>query len=66
MPLARPEQPIRLHAMRLSGHAHRATLVLSLLGLPFETIEVNLAAGEQKRPAFLVAMQKSPLPAAVA
>lgn len=53
MPLARPEQPIRLHAMRLSGHAHRATLFLSLLGLPFETIEVNLAAGEQKRPAFL-------------
>lgn len=53
MPLARPEQPIRLHAMSLSGHAHRATLCLSLLGLPFETVEVNLAAGEQKRPAFL-------------
>lgn len=53
MPLARPEQPICLHAMRLSGHAHRATLFLSLLGLPFETIEVDLAAGEQKQPAFL-------------
>jgi glutathione S-transferase len=53
MPLARPEQPIRLHAMRLSGHAHRAKLFLSLLGLPFETIEVNLAAGEQKRQPFL-------------
>ena len=53
MPLSRPEQPIRLHAMRLSGHAHRAMLCLSLLGLPFETIEVNLAAGEQKQPAFL-------------
>lgn len=53
MPLARPEQPIRLHSMRLSGHAHRVRLFLSLLGLPFETIEVDLAAGEQKRPAFL-------------
>lgn len=53
MPLARPEQPIRLHAARLSGHAHRAKLGLSLLGLPFETVEVNLAAGEQRQPAFL-------------
>ncbi|PMS15027.1 glutathione S-transferase [Trinickia dabaoshanensis] len=53
MPLSRPDQPIRLHAMRLSGHAHRAALFLSLLGLPFETIEVNLAAGEQRHPAFL-------------
>ena len=53
MPLARPEQPIRLHAARLSGHAHRAKLCLSLLGLPFETVEVNLAAGEQRQPAFL-------------
>jgi glutathione S-transferase len=39
--------------MRFSGHAHRAKLFLSLLGLPFETIEVNLRAGEQKSPAFL-------------
>lgn len=53
MPLSRPDQPIRLHGMRLSGHAHRAALFLSLLGLPFETIEVDLAAGEQKRPEFL-------------
>ncbi|RDU98245.1 glutathione S-transferase family protein [Trinickia dinghuensis] len=53
MPLARPAQPIRLHAARLSGHAHRAKLFLSLLGLPFETIEVDLRAGEQKSSAFL-------------
>ncbi len=53
MPLARPDRPIRLHSMRYSGHAHRATLFLSLLGLPFELIEVDLGAGEQKRPAFL-------------
>ncbi|TAM50715.1 MAG: glutathione S-transferase [Paraburkholderia sp.] len=53
MPLARPDRPIRLHSMRLSGHAHRAKLFLSLLGLPFETIEVDLRAGEQRTPAFL-------------
>ncbi|WP_206950820.1 glutathione S-transferase family protein [Trinickia acidisoli] len=53
MPLARPQRPIRLHAARLSGHAHRAKLFLSLLDLPFETIEVDLRAREQKTPAFL-------------
>lgn len=53
MPLAHPARPIRLHAMRFSGHAHRAKLFLSLLGLPFETIEVDLRAGEQKSSAFL-------------
>ncbi|HEX3140937.1 MAG TPA: glutathione S-transferase [Rhizobacter sp.] len=37
----------------LSGHAHRVQLFLSLLGLPFETIEVDLVKGEQKKPEFL-------------
>ncbi|HEX6707890.1 MAG TPA: glutathione S-transferase [Albitalea sp.] len=46
-------QPIRLHAFSLSGHAHRAELFLSLLGLPFEKIEVDLARGAQKTPEFL-------------
>lgn len=45
--------PIRLHGMSLSGHSHRVELFLSLLGLPFEKIEVNLMAGEQKQPPFL-------------
>lgn len=53
MSLAAPPQPIRLYASRFSGHAHRAKLFLSLLGLPFETIDVNLKAGEQRSPAFL-------------
>ncbi len=50
---ATPRQPIRLYASRFSGHAHRAKLCLSLLGLPFETVDVNLKAGEQRSPAFL-------------
>jgi glutathione S-transferase len=53
MSLARPDRPIRLHSMRYSGHAHRARLFLSLLGLPFETIEVDLRGGAQKSAAFL-------------
>jgi len=49
----RPSQPIRLHTFSLSGHAHRAELFLSLLGLPFEKIEVDLVRGDQRTPEFL-------------
>jgi glutathione S-transferase len=42
-----------LHGFRLSGHSHRAELFLSLLGLPFEFRQVDLAAGAHKQPAFL-------------
>jgi glutathione S-transferase len=44
---------IRLYHHPLSGHAHRVRLFLSLLGLPFETVEVDLLKGEQKRPEYL-------------
>lgn len=44
---------LRLHRMGLSGHCHRVELFLSLMGLPFEVIDVDLAAGEHKSPAFL-------------
>ena len=50
---ARPAAPIKLHRFVLSGHSHRVELFLSLLGLPFETVDVDLAGGEQKRPPFL-------------
>ncbi|WP_341891668.1 glutathione S-transferase [Variovorax sp. YR752] len=45
--------PIRLYRYALSGHAHRVQLMLSLLQLPFEMIDVDLAAGEHKAAAFL-------------
>lgn len=44
---------IRLYRYALSGHAHRAQLMLSLLGLPFEIVDIDLAKGEQKTPEFL-------------
>ena len=50
---AEPTRPIRLHRMRLSGHSHRAELFLSLLGLPYEAIDVDLMKGEHKQAPFL-------------
>ena len=44
---------IRVHRHPLSGHAHRVELMLSLLGLPMERVDVDLAAGEHKSPSFL-------------
>ncbi len=49
----RPNRPIRLYRFLLSGHCHRVELFLSLLGLPWEPVEVNLGAGEQNTPEFL-------------
>ena len=48
-----PAQPIKLYRYPLSGHSHRVELFISLLGLPVELIDVDLAAGAQKAPAFL-------------
>lgn len=51
--MTRPVTPIQLYGFPLSGHAHRARLMLTLLGLSFEETTVDLAGGEQKRPPFL-------------
>ena len=50
--------PIRLYRFALSGHCHRVELMLSLLGLTFENVDVDLKAKEQKTPEFL---RKNPL-----
>ena len=49
-----PAQPIKLHRFPLSGHCHRVELFLSLLKLPYERVDVDLAANAHKQPAFLV------------
>ena len=51
--MSTPNAPVRLHRFALSGHAHRAQLMLSLLGVPYEIAEVDLARGAQRTPAFL-------------
>ena len=48
-----PHKPILLHCFPLSGHSHRAELMLRLLGLPFDFHQVDLAGGEQRGEAFL-------------
>jgi len=45
--------PIKLYRSVISGHAHRAELFLSLLGLPYAAIDIDLRAGQQKSPEFL-------------
>ena len=44
---------LKLYRHPLSGHAHRAELLLSLLGLDAEIIDVDLMTGEHKQAAFL-------------
>lgn len=53
MPIARPARPIKVYSSSISGHAHRVRLFLSLLGLPFEVVEIDLAAKVQRTPEFL-------------
>jgi glutathione S-transferase len=53
MPVARPAQPIRLYTTLLSGHGHRVKLFLTLLDLPFEVVELDMKAGENRKPAYL-------------
>jgi glutathione S-transferase len=49
----RPSRPIKLYRFPLSGHSHRAELMLSLLGLPTELVHVDLRQGAHKQPDFL-------------
>lgn len=51
--MTRPAQPIRLYRMDISGHCHRVQMFLSLLGLPYECVEMDLRTGCQKQPDFL-------------
>jgi glutathione S-transferase len=44
---------LKLYDFPLSGHAHRARLMLSLLQVPYESIEVNLRQGQHKTAEFL-------------
>jgi len=44
---------MKIHHHPMSGHAHRAVLFASLLGLDAELVEVDLMAGAHRQPAFL-------------
>ena len=49
----RPTQPITLYGFKLSGHSHRAELMLRLLDLPFTFRPIDLQGGEQRGEPFL-------------
>jgi glutathione S-transferase len=44
---------IKLYEVALSGNCHKARMLLSILGMPYESVGVNLAVGEQRTPQFL-------------
>lgn len=44
---------MKLYRHALSGHSHRAHLFLSLIGQPYELVDVDLAARAHKQPEFL-------------
>lgn len=46
-------ESIKLCRHPLSGHCHRVELFLSLLGLPFELVEVDLLGGQNRQAEFL-------------
>ncbi len=45
--------PLRLHRLAASGHCHRVELLMSLLGLPYEVVDLDLRRGDQHVPDFL-------------
>lgn len=51
--MSAPPRPIRFYGFTISGHAHRVKLLLTMLGLPFEEIEVDLRGGAHKQPEYL-------------
>jgi glutathione S-transferase len=61
--MTQPQQSIKLYRDALSGHSHRAELFLSLLGLPFERIDVSLKACAHKQPDYLKINPFGQLPA---
>jgi glutathione S-transferase len=44
---------MKLYGIPLSGHTHRAQLLLSLLNLPFELVQLDIAAAEHKQQPYL-------------
>lgn len=53
---------LKLYRHALSGHAHRAELALSLLGLPHDRVDVDLAARAHKTPEFIACHPFGQLP----
>ena len=46
-------KPVKLYGLPVSGHAHRAELMMAFLDVPYEKIDVDLMNGAHKAPDFL-------------
>lgn len=53
MNLSRSARLMRLYRFALSGHCHRVEVFLTLLGIPFVAVDVDLAGGAHREPEFL-------------
>lgn len=45
--------PVKLYRNPKSGHCHRVELMLAFLGVPYETIDLDMANGAHKAPDYL-------------
>ncbi|MEM7508587.1 MAG: glutathione S-transferase [Pseudomonadota bacterium] len=45
--------PIKLYRNPKSGHCHRVELMMAFLGLPYETVDLDMANGAHKAPDYL-------------
>ena len=56
-------EPIKLYRNPLSGHCHRVELMLSLLDLPYQCIDLDMANGAHKTPEYLEKSRFGQVPA---
>lgn len=54
---------MKLYDTAVSGNCHKVRLMLSILGLAYDTIPINLAEREQKTPAYLAVNPAGKVPA---
>ncbi|TGN50847.1 glutathione S-transferase [Paracoccus liaowanqingii] len=57
------DAPVILYRHPRSGHCHRVELMLSLLGLPYKTVDLDMAAGAHKAPDHLAISPLGQVPA---
>lgn len=55
--------PVKLFRTPKSGHSHRVELMLSLLKVPYETVDLDMANGAHKAPDFLAISPFGQVPA---
>lgn len=47
------DQPVQLYRNPKSGHCHRVELMLALLEVPYDTVDLDMANGAHREPAYL-------------